>query len=85
MKVLRRAELVSLVEACQFGTDLFDTELILRAERSGLPIAELPVAVSETRPPRTPIWKRIPRSLAGLARMRVALWRERDGVRKGRK
>jgi glycosyltransferase AglD len=78
MKVLRHGQLAALVEACQFGTDLFDTELLLRAERAGMQVAELPVAVGDTRPPRTPIWARIPRSLAGLARLRVTLWRERS-------
>ena len=76
MKALRRAPLLPVVEACRFGTDLFDTELVLRAERAGLPTGELPVAVEELRPSRTPIVRRIPRTLAGLVRLRVALWRE---------
>jgi glycosyltransferase involved in cell wall biosynthesis len=77
MKVLVREPLVGLVEASRFGADLFDTELILRAERAGLAIAELPVTVRDTRPPRSSILTRIPRSLLGLGRLRVALWRER--------
>jgi glycosyltransferase involved in cell wall biosynthesis len=77
MKVLKRAPLEPIVKAARFGADLFDTELILRAERAGLAVAELPVTVQETRPPRSSIVKRIPRSLAGLVRLRVALWRER--------
>ncbi len=77
MKAMRRRPLVPVVEACRFGTDLFDTELVLRAERSGLPTAELPVTVEELRPSRTPIARRIPRTLGGLVRLRVALWRER--------
>ena len=78
MKVTRRADLASVVEACRFGADLFDTEMILRAEMAGLSVAELPVTVRDTRPPRTPIMTRIPRSLAGLVRLRLALWRERS-------
>jgi glycosyltransferase involved in cell wall biosynthesis len=77
MKVLVRARLEPVVRATRFGADLFDTELILRAERAGLVVAELPVTVRETRPPRSSIVKRIPRSLAGLVRLRIALWRER--------
>jgi glycosyltransferase involved in cell wall biosynthesis len=79
MKVLGRAQLLSLVEACQFGGDIFDTELILRAERAGLAVRELPVSVADQRPPRTPIITRIPRSLAGLVRLRWALGREAVG------
>lgn len=76
MKVMRRSPLVGLVEACQFGTDLFDTELILRAERLGLVTAEIPVVVEELRPSRTSILRRVPRSLLGLVRLRIALWRD---------
>jgi glycosyltransferase AglD len=73
VKVLSRPPLLPLVEACQFGGDIFDTELILRAERSGLPVRELPVTVTDQRPPRTPIAGRIPRSLIGLVRLRLSL------------
>ncbi len=76
MKVLLRAPLLPLVETCQFGGDIFDTELILRAERAGLTVHELPVSVADQRPPRTPIISRIPRSLAGLVRLRLALLRQ---------
>lgn len=77
MKAMRRPPLLPVVAACRFGTDLFDTELVLRAERAGLLTAELPVTVEELRPSRTPIARRIPRTVGGLVRLRVALWRER--------
>jgi glycosyltransferase involved in cell wall biosynthesis len=77
MKASRRMPLIGLAEACRFGSDLFDTELILRAERAGLPTAEIGVRVEETRPSRSPIVRRVIRSLVGLAKLRVVLWRER--------
>jgi hypothetical protein len=77
MKVLRCAPLVPLAEVCRFGTDLFDTELILRAERAGLKAGEVPVVVQELRPSRSSIAKRIPRTIANLVRLRIALWQER--------
>jgi glycosyltransferase involved in cell wall biosynthesis len=76
MKALRRAQLLPVVERCRFGTDLFDTELVLRAERGGLAVVEVPVTVSEQRPSRTSIVGRGTRSLAGLVRLRLALWRD---------
>ncbi|MDQ1366832.1 MAG: hypothetical protein QOK20_1671 [Acidimicrobiaceae bacterium] len=76
MKVLRRVVLAPIVAECKFGDDLFDTELILRTERAGHQVAELGVTVRDTRPPRTPITRRIPRSLAGLAKLRIVLWQE---------
>ena len=77
MKAMRRGAVVPLASACHFGTDLFDTELILRAERAGLLTVELPVVVVERRPSRSAIWRRVPRTLWGLVRLRVLLWRER--------
>lgn len=77
LKALRRDPLLALVERCRFGKDIFDTELIIRAERAGLRTAEIPVAVSDTRPPRTPIARRIPRTIAGLGRLWITL--RRDG------
>src|SRR5690606_28311986 len=70
MKALDRARLVPLAERCQLGTDLFDTELVLRAERAGLVVSELPVRVVERRPARSPIAGRILRTVVGLRRLR---------------
>jgi hypothetical protein len=81
MKVMRRQDLLPLVDACRFGADLFDTELVLRTERAGLGVAELPVTVRDTRPPRSSIVRRIPRSLAGLLRLKLALGRDRTRQR----
>lgn len=78
MKAMRRVAVEPLAGACHFGTDLFDTELVLRAERAGLLTVELPVVVVERRPSRSPIWRRVPRTLWGLVRLRVLLWRDRS-------
>ncbi len=76
LKAMRRGEVADTVAACRFGRDIFDTELVLRAARAGLLVAEIPVSVADHRPPRTSILRRIPRSLVGLYRLRVALWKE---------
>ena len=73
MKALDRARLTPLAERCQLGADLFDTELVLRAEREGIVVAELPVQVVELRPARSPITRRIIRTIVGLRRLRHAL------------
>ncbi len=77
MKLLVREPLLPVVDASRFGADIFDTEVVLRAERAGLLVVEVPVAVTDGRPPRTSILRRIPRSLVGLSRLRLALWAER--------
>lgn len=73
MKVLNLLALRDAVRACRSGADLFDTELIIRAEHSGLVTAEIPVTVTELRPSRTSIGRRVPRTLIGLAQLRMRL------------
>lgn len=77
MKAMRREAVEPYARRCRFGKDLFDTELILRAERAGLQTDEIPVAVVELRPARTSILRRVPRTILGLVKLRLALWRDR--------
>jgi glycosyltransferase involved in cell wall biosynthesis len=76
MKALDRALVVPIAERCQLGTDLFDTELVLRAERAGLRVEELPVRVTELRPARSSIARRVLRTTLGLRQLRLALRQE---------
>jgi glycosyltransferase AglD len=76
MKAMRREPAQRLAVDCLFGTDLFDTELILRLERAGFRTSEIGVKIEETRPARTPIVSRIFRSVRGLATLWFALRRE---------
>ena len=75
MKAMRRAAVAPIVAQCRFRSDLFDTELVIRSERAGVGVTELPVHAQERRPSRTPIWRRVPRSVAGMLVLRLALWR----------
>jgi len=76
MKGMRRLTVEPIARRCRNGTDLFDTELVLRADRAGLAVAEVPVTVEERRPSRTPIARRIARTLLGLVWLRIQLWRD---------
>lgn len=75
MKGMRRVTVEPIARRCRNGTDLFDTELVLRADRAGLVVEEVPVTVEERRPSRTPIARRIVRTMVGLVRLRIQLWR----------
>ena len=83
MKALRRAPLASIVSACTMRESMFDAEMVLRAERAGLSIAEIPARVLERRPPRTSLARRTLESVVGI----VVLWRrlrsEEPGPRPG--
>lgn len=73
MKGFSRSLVEDLVPRVVSREDLFDTELVLRAERSGYRIVEVPVVVEEMRPARSALIKRVPRTLRGLWRIRRLL------------
>jgi len=52
VKVFHRGKILPLVRKCRLRTGIFDSELVLRAQRHGLKILELPVNVFEKRPNR---------------------------------
>lgn len=76
MKFIRREVVESVLPFVGSTKDLFDTELVLRAERDGYRIAELPVVVEEQRAARSSYLKRVPRTLLGLLKIRYRMWRE---------
>jgi glycosyltransferase involved in cell wall biosynthesis len=66
IKAFRTAPIVRIVEECVTEGEIFDTELIIRAQRSGLNISEIPVSVGEMRPSRYSLLQRIPKTLLDL-------------------
>jgi glycosyltransferase involved in cell wall biosynthesis len=77
MKAFRHDLIVDIAPGVLSTRDLFDTELVIRAERAGYRIAEVPVIVEERRVARSSLFKRVPRTIAGLLRIRRALRDER--------
>jgi glycosyltransferase involved in cell wall biosynthesis len=74
LKAFRRASLVPVVESCIVDKDLFASELVIRAERTGsVRIKEIPVRVLEKRPPSIHLFRRVPNVLKGIARLVVAI------------
>lgn len=73
MKGFRRQLVDDLAPQVVSTKDLFDTELVVRAERAGYSIVEVPVVVEEMRVARSSLIKRAPRTIAGLLRMRRIL------------
>lgn len=72
MKAFRAGLVSDVIGEVVSTQDLFDTEVVLRAERKGYRIAEVPVVVEEIRPARS-LLKRVPRTLRGLWRLRRLL------------
>ena len=52
IKALKRNKILPIINKCRTETGIFDSELVIRSQRVGLDILELPVEVIEKRPPR---------------------------------
>ena len=69
LKAFRRDALLPVVEACVIDRDLFASELVIRAGRTGLHVLEIPVSLHEKRPPAINLTRRVPHVLRGLAKL----------------
>ncbi len=74
-KVMWREAVEAIVPECGFELDLFPTELIVRAQRSGVGIREVPIRLREIRATPLPLFRRVPRALRDIWRLHRALGR----------
>src|SRR5919108_5946053 len=66
LKAFVRDRLDPVARACVVERDLFASELVIRAQRTGRDVREIPIALNEKRPPSTHLLRRVPRVLRGL-------------------
>jgi hypothetical protein len=64
-----------VVEECVVDKDVFASELVIRAERRGLRVVEVPVCLEEQRAPSIDLMSRVPSVLSRVVRLRRALRR----------
>ena len=69
LKAFVRDRLEPVVRACVVERDLFASELVIRAQRTGRDIREIPIALREKRPPSIQLMRRVPRVLRGLLQL----------------
>jgi len=69
LKAFRRTALLDTVRACLVDKDVFASEFVIRADRGGIPIKEIPVHVIEKRPPSINLFKRVPNVMKSVARL----------------
>jgi len=62
-----------VLSKCEFELDLFPTELVIRAQRTGVRIREIPIHLKELRATPLPLFKRVPRALRDIMRLRKHL------------
>ncbi len=73
MKAIRRRVIDQVAGDVISTQDLFDTELVVRAERADFRIVEVPALVEEKREAKTSLATRVPRTLRGVWRIRASL------------
>jgi glycosyltransferase involved in cell wall biosynthesis len=83
IKLYWRRAIEDILEQVRASKDLFDTELVARAELAGLRVVELPIATKELRHSRSGILRRIPRTLVGLLVLRRRLSAARRASKQG--
>jgi glycosyltransferase involved in cell wall biosynthesis len=67
LKAFRRDALLPTVQHCMVEKDLFASEFVIRAEREGRRLREIPVRIAEKRPPSINLVRRVPNVLKNLA------------------
>jgi glycosyltransferase involved in cell wall biosynthesis len=73
LKAMRRSRIIPLLQQCRTEREVFDTELVLRAQRTGLRISEVPVTVRNVRAPRLSLLQRVPDTVKDLILIRKTL------------
>jgi glycosyltransferase involved in cell wall biosynthesis len=72
VKAYRRSRVLPLLDEIRlYG--IFETELLVRAERAGLKIVERRIHVSDRRLPRENLWMKILRKLEGILTLKLLL------------
>ncbi|MBC8509836.1 MAG: glycosyltransferase [Anaerolineales bacterium] len=85
IKAFRSEHAKELARQCVTDAEIFDTELVLRAQRAGLRITEIPVAVEERRPTRYGLLKRVPCTIRDLFLLLKVLGIQRSNNHDGKK
>jgi glycosyltransferase involved in cell wall biosynthesis len=69
LKAFHRETLLPIVQECVIDRDLFASEFVIRAGRTGLSVIEIPIRLDEKRPPAINLVKRVPNVLRGMAKL----------------
>ena len=73
VKAFVRERIAPIARSCRVERDLFASELVIRAQRMGRDVREIPIALRETRPPSIQLFRRVPRVLKGLVQLGWAI------------
>ena len=69
LKAFIREPLLPVVGECVVDRNLFASEFVIRAERAGIKVVEVPLCVKEKRAPSINLVRRVPTALVNLGRL----------------
>lgn len=69
LKAFRREKLIPIARACIVDKDMFASEFVIRAERAGVPVREIPVRVLEKRVPTIGLFRRVPNVMRAVGKL----------------
>jgi glycosyltransferase involved in cell wall biosynthesis len=69
LKAFVREPLLPVLESCVVDKNLFASEFVIRAERAGVHLLEIPLQIKEKRRPGIHLANRVPRALFDLAKL----------------
>lgn len=67
VKAFLKEPLMPVLNKCIVGRDIFASEFVIRAERMGIKVKEVPISLDEKRAPSIKLMKRVPKVLSNLA------------------
>ncbi|MGI6395577.1 MAG: glycosyltransferase family 2 protein [bacterium] len=67
VKAFLKEPLMPVLDKCLIGKDIFASEFVIRAERMGIEIKEIPISLDEKRAPSIKLMKRVPKVLSNIA------------------
>ena len=73
VKAFVRDRIAPIARLCRVERDLFASELVIRAQRMGRDVREIPIALREKRPPSIQLFRRVPRVLKGVVQLGWAI------------
>ena len=76
MKAVKKDAIKQFVPQVVSTQDIFDTELLIIIEKNGGKIKEIPAKVNEIRPSVSLIYKRIPRTIKSLVKLKIIFYKE---------
>lgn len=73
LKAFRRDVVAPVAARCVVEHDVFASELVIRCQREGVRVVEIPIEVKEKRAPSINLVKRVPRVLRNLGRLMASI------------